>query len=112
MWVPKDQTKEFEKVTRAELGDRWAGVIYSDEKCEVLYKIRAPPLYAITTLGRPELRGKLITQRPLASDPEPQQERAAVRTTQRERALYEGVNEQVRSRVSAAVQCPPHQPRV
>jgi hypothetical protein len=71
VWVPKDQTKEFEKVTRAELGDRWGGVIYNDDKCEVLYNIRAPPLYPITTLGRPELRGKLITQRPHASDLEP-----------------------------------------
>jgi hypothetical protein len=72
-----------------------------------LYKIRAPPLYAITTLGRRELRGKLIIQRPHASDPEPRQERAAVRNAQRERASYEDVDEQVRSRVSAAVQCPP-----
>jgi hypothetical protein len=38
-------------VTRAELGDRWAGVIYSDEKCEVLYKIRAPPLTPSRRLG-------------------------------------------------------------
>ena len=83
VWVPKDQTKEFEKVTRAELRDRWAGVIYSDDKCEVLYNIRAPPLYPITTLGRPELRGKLITQHPHASNPEPRQECAATRRATR-----------------------------
>jgi hypothetical protein len=112
VWVPKDQAEEFMKVTRAELGDRWAGVIYTDDKREALYKIRAPALYTITTLGRPELRGKLITQRPLASDPEPRQELAAVRNAQRERASYEDVDEQVWSRGSAVVQCPPHEPRV
>jgi hypothetical protein len=35
-----------------------------------------------------------------------------VRKAQRGRASYEDVDEQVRSRGSAVVQCPPHEPRV
>jgi hypothetical protein len=109
-WVPEDDAKVFKSVTRSKLGKHWAWVINTDKSS--LSKIKAPQLYAITTLGRPELRGKLITQRPHASDPEPLQERAAVRNAQCELASYEDVDEQVRSRGGAVVLSPPHEPRV
>jgi cell division protein FtsL len=105
-WVPEDQAKEFKVTTWSELGKHWAGIINTNDG--TLYKIRAPPLYAIATLGRPELRGKLITQPPLASDPEPRRERAAAR---REMAADEDDDELVRSRFPVVEQCPPHLPR-
>jgi hypothetical protein len=52
-WVPEDDAKVFKSVTRSELGKHWAGVINTDKSS--LPKIHAPPLYAITTLGQPEL---------------------------------------------------------